>query len=602
MRFSLAIAASFLVSFSNVLAQRDGDSGPENRRLILNGNITDISEHPFTVSLMICSLTASGRLRTKSCYHFCTGSLIAPDVVLTAGHCVVDDATPFNEEKPVTDLRRVRVLIGATDALNRPKGSRMVKVRDFANAGYNNNYHFPMDNDVGLLFLSQCLSPHRWALATVPTPERSLDGACQNAYVVGWGKHKSVPDLLYKTDGKLRSYVDRIQPYAVCRESYVDLHNGKVYKGLKQSIPLKELHNTISPDRHLCYGGNTPSSSCFGDSGGPITITDPESGKPVIIGVTSFGPTRTCGSTPSYAARVSTYASWIHTMIQDKSACGRFDISRVFTSYPVTERPQSPTDRTGRCGSGRWQCEYSGECIDARNVCDGYPQCDDGSDEYEHVCLGDDSAANTESIPPPIEAVAASMGLVMMEDVDMNMDTSEDGPVGDNDEEDDDDGSDEDSVSDDAVFLNTRLYSKWREEIGPLVINFSECPAVFALIEHIRDERCPAEYTKLVAGVKGASSNPRVAVTKVMLDSCEKLNECIGDPQNALLVAWVKHCTKAPLPMLKPPDWIRFEFQPHVKFCRSAQSFADEEAQRIPNAMKFARKYDGECPALPASR
>lgn len=605
MRLLFAGMVPMMFGDSNVITDHFSAENPQNRRLILNGNTADISEYPFAVSLLICSISQSGRVKSKSCYHFCTGSLIGPDVVLTAGHCVVDDSTAFNEEKPMTDLRRIRVLIGASDSLNRPKTSKMIRVRDFANAGYNTNYHFPMDNDVGLLFLEKCLSPARWTFATVPTPERSLDDSCQNAAVIGWGKHKSVPDLLYKTDGKLRSYSDRIQPYAVCRESYVDLHNGRVYKGLKQSIPLKELQNTISPDRHLCHGGNTPSSSCFGDSGGPIAIADPVTGRPVVIGVTSFGPTSTCGVTPSFAARVSTYALWIHSMIEEKSLCRKFDLSTVFTSYPVTERKQSATDRTGRCAAGQWQCEYSGQCIDVRNVCDGRVQCDDESDESEHVCLGDNNAANTENLPPAIEDVAGSMGLVLVDT--SEMDTEEeagDDAYGEDagEEEDDDDDSDADSVSDDGVFLNTRLYSKWHDQYGEIVISYAECPAAYALMEHVRDNHCKVEYANVVAAVKQASDNPRVPVTKATLGLCDRLNHCIGDPQNALLVGWVKYCKKAPLPLLQPPGWIRFEFEPHIKFCGNAQSFVDEEAQRIPAAMAFARKYDKFCPALPASR
>jgi secreted trypsin-like serine protease len=576
-----------------------GTDVPENRRLILNGEVADMSDHPFAVALLICSLSKSGSIKRKSCYHFCTGTLIAPDVILTAGHCVVDDSTAFNDGKPVTDLRRVRASLGTSDVLKRSKGSSLIPVRDYANAGYNTNYHFPMDNDVGLFFLSDCLSPEKWSFATIPTPIRSLDDSCQNATVIGWGKHKSVPDQLYKSDGKLRSYVDRVQPYAVCRESYVDLHNGKVYKGLKQSIPYKELHNTISPDRHICHGGNTPSASCFGDSGGPITVDDPVSGRPVIIGVTSFGPTTTCGATPGYAARVSTYALWIHSMIVAKSTCvDKFDISSIFTSYPVIDRRQSPTDRTGRCGTGQWQCEYSGSCIPARNVCDGYPQCDDESDESEHVCLGNDNAANTENIPPAIQDLAESMGFRVPEATAGEMDI--DGPSAVSDVP-GAGGDDADSVAEDDLTINTRLYSKWRAKADGVAIHFSECPAAFELIQHVRDNHCKVEYRNVVNGVKRAGDNPRAVVPKALLDSCEKLNHCIGESQSTLLIGWIKHCIKAPLPSLTPPDWIRSGFQSHITLCQDAQDFVDEEAQRIPTAMRFARKYDRYCPAMPAS-
>lgn len=601
MRIIVGTLFYLLIGDSHVVADEEETVFyPENRRLILNGEIADISEHPFAVSLLICSLSKAGHVRSKSCYHFCTGSLIAPDVVLTAGHCVVDDSTAFNDNKPVSDLRRIRVSVGTTDVLRRAKGSSMLTVRDYANAGYNTNYHFPMDNDIGLFFLSQCLKPAKWSFATIPTPTRPLDDSCQDANVLGWGKHKSVPDLLYKTDGKLRFYKDRIQPYAVCRESYVDLHNGKVLKGLKESIPYKELHNTISPDRHLCHGGNTASSSCFGDSGGPITVADPLTGKPVIIGITSFGPTSTCGSTPSYATRVSTYAGWIHSTIAAKSSCHEFDLASIFTTYPVVERRQSPTDRTGRCAPGQWQCEYSGSCIDVRNVCDGYPQCDDESDEAKHVCFGEDSAANTENIPPPIEDLE---GYLKVTSPDMEI---EDPLVGATTDGDDDDGeqeeySDADSVSDDDLVINTRLYSKWRADSADISIHYSECPAIYSLLEHIRDNHCKIEYRAVIKGASRSSDNPRVPVSKSLLESCEKLNQCIGESRGTLIVNWIKHCTKAPMSSLRPPVWIRDRFKSHLEFCQSAQDYVDEEAQRIPSATKFARKYDKLCPALPAS-
>ena len=150
--------------------------------------------------------------------------------------------------------------------------------------------------------------------------------------------------------------------------------------------------------------------------------------------------------------------------------------------------------------------------------------------------------------------------------------------------------------------MNTRLYSKWRDEFGEIVINYAECPAAYALMEHVRDNHCMVEYANVVNAVKEASDNPRVPVTKVLLGLCDRLNHCIGDPQNALLVGWVKYCSKAPHSLLQPPAWIRYEFSPHLKFCRNAQSFVDEEAQRIPTAMAFARKYDKLCPALPVPR
>jgi hypothetical protein len=470
-----------------------------------------------------------------------------------------------------------------------------------------------MDNDVGLLFLTQCLSPRTSTFIKVPTPDRPFDDECQEATILGWGKHKSVPNLLYKTDGYLRSYTDRIQPYHVCREAYVEAVTKRIPRGLKQMIPLTELYNTISPDRHLCHGGHTPVSTCFGDSGGPVSVYEKgENGPRVVIGITSFGPGLTCGSSPSYLARVSTYAAWIDSQIKEKSKC-KFNVSNIFTSYPVKERRQSATDRTGRCPSGKWQCQFSGTCIDIRTVCDGHVNCDDGSDEFDDVCLGEKDAANTDDLPPPIELVAGSMGLGFAEvavdeegklvfpeaEDDTSTIASDSMEVEDN--EFTDSGDDENvSISDiliDGVYLNTRLYSKWREDKDGLLIAYTECPAVYGLITHVRDTNCKPQYSNLEDRIKQAGDNPRAIVPNYLLEACDSLNACIGEPQNKHLIKWIKHCGKAPHSVLRPPEWIYGKFNSHLKFCQDAREFFDEENDRVPAAERFAKKYNQFCPS-----
>jgi hypothetical protein len=369
---------------------------------------------------------------------------------------------------------------------------------------------------------------------------------------------------------------------------------------------MKELFDTISPDRHLCHGGATVKGTCFGDSGGPLIVKNDGYSAPVVVGVTSFGIGETCSGGPSFAARVSTYSSWIDSTIKAKSACG-YDVSKIFTTYPLTERAQSATDRTGRCGEGKWQCQYSGSCIDVRNVCDGYPQCDDESDEDSTVCLGEYSASNLESLPPPIELVAGIMGLGI--GIQMDEDALSDGmdldePAGDSDETESiesDPGAWMDfgleNIVEEGVYLNTRAYSKWREVNEPLLIAYSECPALYALLEHIRDDRCSAEYKGLVTNIKRVGMNPR-GIPKYLIDSCDSMHSCIGDPSMKSLIDWVKHCQKAPHSRLSPPKWVTASFTPELKFCKKLRSFVEEEAERVANADAFKKKYGTVCPAV----
>lgn len=593
----MRISKSLVISFClNALASGE-DELPENRRLIINGKAQSIAEFPYVVSLLVCSLSIDGHAKKSTCHHFCTGTLISPDVVLTAGHCVIDDSTPFNVHQPLTDLSRLRVLLGSSNFEDRPEGARLVKVRDYANAGYNQNYYFPMDNDVGLLFLDSCVSPKVWPMAQISTPAKSLDEGCRKATLAGWGKHKAVPDLLYESNGQINAFEDRIQPYRVCREWYIETHQKKIPRGLRQPVPPKELMNSISPDRHLCHGGDNMGSTCFGDSGGPLLVTDPETGNRVVVGVTSFGTTDTCGGGPSFVSRVSTYTPWIESTIAAKSHC-KYPMENIFLTYPLTDRPQSPTDRTGRCGAGKWQCMYSGTCIDVRNVCDGYPQCDDESDEDQKVCKGQDAASNTDSLPPPIELVAAVMGLgIEMESADDEAEGAVASDAMDDGAEDEWDGevTIEDVVPE-GVYLNTRSYSKWREEFEAHLIHYTECPMAFALMEHITQDRCAKEYTAFTGFVKRAGVNPR-AVPKYLLDSCDVFSACIGEPGPQLLTAWIKHCDKAPHSAQRPPKWISRDFKSHLKFCDSARSFAELESHRADDAAAFKAQFGHYCPA-----
>jgi len=252
-------------------------------------------------------------------------------------------------------------------------------------------------------------------------------------------------------------------------------------------------------------------------------------------------------------------------------------------------------------------------CINIRNVCDRHPHCDDGSDEFDDVCLGENDAANTDDLPPPIEIVSGSMGLGIVEvdedgklvlpddkqgaEDEIGMDIAEDGDREDDSAEDD---GPEVAISDiliDGIYLNTRLFSKWREENEAVLIAYTECPAAYGLITHVRDTHCSDAYSAVKQSVKQAGDNPRSVVPKHLLDACSALNTCIGEPQNKLLIKWIKHCNRAPHSVLRPPQWISGEFNSQLKFCKDADEYFEEESQRGPAAEKFARKYAGACPA-----
>ena len=82
-------------------------------------------------------------------------------------------------------------------------------------------------------------------------------------------------------------------------------------KGLKKLLAAFKLGAVQVPETNICVaiGGTKP---CKGDSGGPLMLLDRRTGRWVVAGVTSFGPSK-CESTDSVGVytRVDKYLDWI---------------------------------------------------------------------------------------------------------------------------------------------------------------------------------------------------------------------------------------------------------------------------------------------------
>ena len=84
-------------------------SSDRNPRIVGGSNAT-IEEVPYQISLRYCSPT------TGNCGHFCGGSIINQDTILTAAHCVLGDLPEWLEIRAGSDLRS--------------QGGQIIKVRN----------------------------------------------------------------------------------------------------------------------------------------------------------------------------------------------------------------------------------------------------------------------------------------------------------------------------------------------------------------------------------------------------------------------------------------------------------------------------------------
>jgi len=228
--------------------------GAEVQPRIVGGQPADDGEYPFMAALM-----ADGA-------QFCGGSLIAPNWVLTAAHCVENG-----------NADGLQLMLGSNE-LNgggqRIDAKRVVVHQDYASQG---------TPDVALIELTAAAAPPPVGLLE---PGTGLENAGQAATVIGWG---ATSEGGWGTEDLMEVDVP-IVDNAVCAQAY----EGQI------NAPLEICAG-------LAQGGK---DSCQGDSGGPLLVRN-TGGEFIQAGVVSWGDG--CARPGKYGvyARVSAQVDWI---------------------------------------------------------------------------------------------------------------------------------------------------------------------------------------------------------------------------------------------------------------------------------------------------